>query len=138
MNSLDSSKKNKTRKTKIDLMEIERVAKLEAQVEGIKEDVAAVKQDIRDLHSRITTGNREIMEKIDDKVDELAQADKEQHAAQIEATRNLSERVDTLERWRWMVVGGAVALGYILSKLPLEAVFGLLVKLSENSFQREF
>ena len=105
-------------------MEIERVAKLEAQVEGIKEDVAAVKQDIRDLHSRITTGNREIMEKIDDKVDELAQADKEQHAAQIDATRNLSERVDTLERWRWMVVGGAVALGYILSKLPLEAIFG--------------
>jgi putative NADH-flavin reductase len=124
MNSLDSSKKNKTRKTKTKPMEIERVAKLEAQVEGIKEDVAAVKQDIRDLHSRITTGNREIMEKIDDKVDELAQADKEQHAAQIEATRNLSERVDTLERWRWMVVGGAVALGYILSKLPLEAIFG--------------
>jgi putative NADH-flavin reductase len=124
MNSSDSSKKSKTRKTKIDLMEIERVAKLEAQVEGIKEDVAAVKQDIRDLHSRITTGNREIMEKIDDKVDELAQADKEQHAAQIDATRNLSERVDTLERWRWMVVGGAVALGYILSKLPIEAIFG--------------
>ena len=124
MNSSDSSKKSKTRKTKIDLMEIERVAKLEAQVEGIKEDVAAVKQDIRDLHSRITTGNREIMEKIDDKVDELAQADKEQHTAQIEATRNLSERVDTLERWRWMVVGGAVALGYILSKLPVEAIFG--------------
>lgn len=104
-------------------MEIERVAKLEAQVEGIKEDVAAVKQDIRDLHSRITTGNREIMEKIDDKVDELAQADKEQHAAQIDATRSLSDRVDTLERWRWMVVGGAVALGYILSKLPVEAIF---------------
>ncbi len=124
MNLSDSSKKNKTRKTKIDLMEIERVAKLEAQVEGIKEDVAAVKQDIRDLHSRITTGNREIMEKIDDKVDELAQADKEQHAAQIDATRTLSGRVETLERWRWMVVGGAVALGYILSKLPLEAVFG--------------
>jgi putative NADH-flavin reductase len=104
-------------------MEIERVAKLEAQVEGIKEDVAAVKQDIRDLHSRITTGNREIMEKIDDKVDELAQADKEQHAAQIDATRTLSGRVETLERWRWMVVGGAVALGYILSKLPVEAIF---------------
>ena len=124
MNSLDSSKKNKTRKTKTNPMEIERVAKLEAQVEGIKEDVAAVKQDIRDLHSRITTGNREIMEKIDDKVDELAQADKEQHAAQIYATRNLACRVETLERWRWMVVGGAVALGYILSKLPIESIFG--------------
>jgi putative NADH-flavin reductase len=124
MNLSASSKKNKTRKAKTNPMEIERVAKLEAQVEGIKEDVAAVKQDIRDLHSRITTGNREIMEKIDDKVDELAQADKEQHAAQIDATRTLSGRVETLERWRWMVVGGAVALGYILSKLPIEAVFG--------------
>ena len=124
MNLLDSSKKNKTRKTKTNPMEIERVAKLEAQVEGIKEDVAAVKQDIRDLHSRITTGNREIMEKIDDKVDELAQTDKKQHAAQIDATRNLAGRVETLERWRWMVVGGAVALGYILSKLPLEAILG--------------
>ena len=124
MNSSDSSKKSKTRKTKIDLMEIERVAKLEAQVEGIKEDVAAVKQDIRDLHSRITTGNREIMEKIDDKVDELAQADKEQHAAQIDATRSLKDRVDALERWRWMVIGGAVAVGYVLSKLPLDAVLG--------------
>tara|TARA_R110000868_G_scaffold372012_1_gene635792 strand:- start:797 stop:1114 length:318 start_codon:yes stop_codon:yes gene_type:complete len=105
-------------------MEIERIAKLEAQVDGIKEDVAAVKQDIRDLHSRITTGNREIIEKIDDRVDELAQSAKEQHSAQNENTQNLSQRVDTLEKWRWMVVGGAVALGYILSKLPMEAIFG--------------
>lgn len=105
-------------------MEIERIAKLEAQVDGIKEDVAAVKQDIRDLHSRITTGNREIIEKIDDRVDELAQSAKEQHSAQNDTTQNLSRRVDTLERWRWMVVGGAVALGYILSKLPMEAIFG--------------
>ena len=46
-------------------METERIAKLEAQVEGIKEDVAAVKQDIKELHSRITTGNREIMDKLE-------------------------------------------------------------------------
>ena len=44
-------------------MDTERIAKLEAQVESIKEDVAGVKQDIKELHSRITTGNREIMDK---------------------------------------------------------------------------
>ena len=49
----------------------ERIAKLEAQVEGIKEDVAAVKQDIKELHSRITTGNREITDHIDRKIDDL-------------------------------------------------------------------
>lgn len=47
------------------LDEASRVSRLEAQVESIKEDVAELKTDVRDLHSRITTGNREIMDKID-------------------------------------------------------------------------
>jgi predicted nucleic acid-binding Zn-ribbon protein len=40
-------------------MDTERIAKLEAQVEGIKEDVTEVKHDIKEIHSRITTSNRE-------------------------------------------------------------------------------
>jgi len=49
-------------------MDAERIAKLEAQVEGIKEDVADVKQDIKELHSRITTTTREITDHIDKKI----------------------------------------------------------------------
>ena len=66
-----------------EIIEAERIAKLETQVEGIKEDVADVKQDIKELHSRITTGNREIMDKLDEKIDELALSDKEQHLSLI-------------------------------------------------------
>jgi peptidoglycan hydrolase CwlO-like protein len=95
-------------------MELERIAKLEAQVEGIKEDVAAVKQDIKDLHSRITTGNREIMDKLDEKIDELAKADKEQHTSLKESMDKVKDRVDVLERWRWMIVGGAIVVGYLI------------------------
>ena len=47
------------------MIDSERVAKLEAQVEGIKDNVAELKNDVKEIHSRITTGNREIMEKID-------------------------------------------------------------------------
>jgi len=47
------------------MLDQERVAKLETQVEAIKEDVGEVKNDIKELHSRITTGNREIMDKLD-------------------------------------------------------------------------
>ena len=44
-------------------MDLERIAKLEAQVEGIKEDVKDLKVDVKEVHSRITTGNREIVQK---------------------------------------------------------------------------
>ena len=95
----------------------ERIAKLEAQVESLKEDVAEVKSDIKDLHSRITTGNREIMDKLDEKIDELAHNDKAQHEALRQAMLEVKTRVDVLERWRWMVVGAAIVVGWILNKM---------------------
>jgi predicted nucleic acid-binding Zn-ribbon protein len=98
-------------------MEAERIAKLEIQVEGIKEDVADVKQDVKELHSRITTGNREIMDKFEEKIDELARADKEQHTALRQAMESVKDRVEVLERWRWMIVGGALVLGWFLNKI---------------------
>jgi hypothetical protein len=95
-------------------MDLERIAKLEAQVEGIKEDVADVKHDIKELHSRITTGNRELIEKFEEKIDELAKADKDQHAALKSTMEQVKGRVDVLERWRWMIVGGAIVVGYLI------------------------
>ena len=100
-------------------MEIERIAKLEAQVEGIKEDVAAVKQDIKELHSRITTTTREITDHIDRKIDDLAKNDADQHASMSKKIDSMKDRIDLLERWKWMIVGGAIALGYALSHINL-------------------
>lgn len=98
-------------------MDTERIAKLEAQVEGIKEDVADVKQDIKELHSRITTGNREVMDYLDTKIGELAKADKAQHDKMSSSIDGMKDRVGDLEKWRWMIVGGAVAVGYIIGHL---------------------
>jgi DNA repair exonuclease SbcCD ATPase subunit len=100
-------------------LDIERIAKLEAQMEDLKTDVADVKQDIKELHSRITTGNREIMEKIDTTVATLATADEEQHKLITKTLNEVKERVDVLEKWRFMIVGGAIALGYLMSHLSI-------------------
>jgi predicted nucleic acid-binding Zn-ribbon protein len=97
----------------------ERIAKLEAQVEGIKDDVAAVKQDIKELHSRITTGNREITDHIDRKIDDLAKSDEDQHNVMSKKIDGMKERIDMLERWKWMIVGGAIAVGYLLSHINI-------------------
>jgi septal ring factor EnvC (AmiA/AmiB activator) len=95
----------------------ERLAKVEAQVESLKEDMSEVKADIKDIHSRITTGNREIMQKIDDKIDDLAKSDKAQHEMLKTTMDKVTERVDVLEKWRWMIVGGAIVLGYLIAQM---------------------
>jgi len=116
------------------MIEAERVAKLETQVEGIKEDVADVKSDIKELHSRITTGNREIVDKItglqhclDDKLDQNAKKSEEGHLAiKAEVKKEIEKittRVDILEKWRYMIVGGAVAIGYLLAHTELITTF---------------
>ena len=98
-------------------MDLERIAKLETQVEGIKEDVADVKSDIKELHSRITTTTREITDHIDKKIDNLAEADKLQHESMSKTMNEIKSRVEILERWRFMIVGGAIALGYLIGHM---------------------
>ena len=115
-------------------METERIAKLEIQVEGIKDDVKDLKADVKELHSRITTGNREIVEKLEamdqrleEKLNLSAKNAKEQHE-QIqkeiqEDIKEIAKRVDVLERWRWMIVGGAIVVGYLIGHIDFFAKF---------------
>lgn len=111
-------------------MEQERIAKLEAQVESIKDDVKEMRTDIKDLHSRVTTQTREIVEKMDDmqtrlehRMNAQAEVSKQQHDDMKnelqQDVKKISDRVDVLERWRWMIVGGAVVLGYIVGHMDL-------------------
>lgn len=122
-------------------MEQERIAKLETKVESIQEDIKEVRDDIKELHSRVTTQTREIVEKIDDfqtriehKMSAGALASQAQHesiqkalqedikkvAATLDADiKQVTKRVDVLEQWRWMIVGGAVAIGWLVSHLGL-------------------
>lgn len=122
-----------------DPMDHERIAKLETQFVSLKENVTEMKDDIKELHSRITTGNREIVDKMDDmqtRIEHKMNANAENSKKQMddlqkcvsedlqkvaktldEDINKVSDRVDVLERWRWMIVGGAIVFGYILGHL---------------------
>jgi len=110
------------------MIETERLAKMEAQVESIKEDVKELKTDIKEIHSRVTTSNREIVDKIDDmqtrlehKMQANAQISQDQHAEikkdVVEDLEKIEKRVGALEQWKWYVIGGAAAVGFILGHL---------------------
>lgn len=125
----------------------ERIAKLEIQVESIKDNVKEMKEDIKELHSRITTGNREIVDKIDDMqtriehkmaagavnakqqhedIQKAVQEDIQRVATTLDADiKEVTKRVDVLEQWRWMIVGGAIVFGYLIGNIDLiSKVFG--------------
>ena len=64
--------------------------------------------ELKELHSRITTNSRELRE----------------HQVKSEQTmlnelrsmkHQLSERVGVLEKWRWLIIGGSILLGLMLS-----------------------
>ena len=112
----------------------ERLAKLEAQVETIKEDVKELKSDIKEVHSRVTTSNREIVDKIDDmqtriehKMQANAQISQDQHAEikkdVVEDLDKMNNRVAALEQWKWYVIGCAGTVGFILGHINELAQF---------------
>lgn len=113
----------------------ERIAKLEAQVESIKDDVGELKADVKDLHSRITTGNREIMDKIDSvsqsletKMKQNQESATQQHQLIEQEVKKdintLYDKLSSLEKWKWMVIGGAIVIGYILGNIDITKLFG--------------
>ena len=79
---------------------------LEKQIESRRSELL---DKIDDLHSRITTNKREIMVSA-----------KEQHEAQnreIQKIREeLSGRIGVMEKWRHVLIGGSIVVGFLLHK----------------------
>lgn len=42
---------------------------------------------------------------------------KEQHNQMMRKIEDIDKRLVTIERWKWMVIGGALAVGYLASYL---------------------
>ena len=95
---------------------------------GSLEKISDKREDeIKDLHSRITTQTREIFDKLESmearierRISESSNTTGAQHerinSEMKEAIQKISERITLLEGWRWYVLGAAAAVGWIVSK----------------------
>jgi hypothetical protein len=64
--------------------------------------------DLKELHSRVTTNTRELREHQIQSENKLLN--------EIRAMRTqLSERVGVLEKWRWIIIGGSIIVGLMMS-----------------------
>ena len=91
-----------------------------------------VKDDIKELHSRITTVNREIHERIDEverhiseRIDAL-RSDLIQHKKE-EGGNMVGDTLKEIDKYKWMILGAAIAIGWIIGNVNL-GVLGTLFK----------
>lgn len=83
-----------------------------------------LKNDIKELHSRVTTQTRELHDKIDNVEQHITNRIDALRAELLEMKESgkrddLDNKVEIINKWRWMVVGGAVVAGWILGNLNI-------------------
>jgi ABC-type siderophore export system fused ATPase/permease subunit len=79
---------------------------------------------IQILHERISSGERELKTNIDKQYDELMTEIKEMRAESTKQHTILSDRITAMEKWMWIVIGGAIVVGVILAQVDFQAIFG--------------
>jgi len=84
--------------------------KIARQEDDIVSNEKEIKDNIQDLHSRITSNYKELTVLIN----QHNLKDEERfHKLKSE----FSSRVGILEKWRWIIIGGSIVAGFVLHKL---------------------
>lgn len=84
-----------------------------------------VSESIEVLHKRINTTEKDFkqeLEKLNEKILVEMKAIREDNSLQY---KSLNEKITKLEKWMWIVTGGAAVVGFLLSKvINLGVLFG--------------
>ena len=86
--------------------------KITQQEDAQQRSVQEFTADIKELHSRITTNTKEMTAL-------MTQQHKEQKDVIDRLKDEVSNRVGVLEKWRWIIIGGSIVLGFIIQKLQV-------------------
>lgn len=85
-----------------------------------------MQEDIKEIHSRITTIQRELSDEITEtehkiisSLDDLKKTLKESKEDTDKKNSALQTRIADLEKWRWIIIGGAAVGGFLISKIDV-------------------
>ena len=91
----------------------EKIARQEEALYGAEQQIEVRRSEllgkIDELHSRITTNTKEIMSA-------AQQAHLEQNKEIQKIQREIEQRVGVLEKWRHVLIGGSIVVGFLLHK----------------------
>ncbi len=76
------------------------VAVLQVQVQNITNDIGEIKSDIKEVHIVIEKNNTVTQQFL-----------KEMKEASSTAHKSMSDKISSLEKWRWMMMGAGIVIG---------------------------
>src|SRR6056300_227491 len=97
--------------------------KLIRQEDALEEQEKEFRDNIQELHSRITTNAKETSQHMTEMERRLVDAMNEHNRKETEQFLKLREelqtRVGILEKWRHLIIGGAIVIGFVIQRLPI-------------------
>lgn len=104
-----------------------RIAVLEHQMDALNTNIESLKTKVEGqyetLHSRISDMRDDMHREIGAKHEALIKKMDEQNANSSAQHKAIAEKVSGFEKWRWMIMGGALVAGYVLAHMKLEKLF---------------
>ena len=95
--------------------------KLIRQEEALDEQEKKLTENIMELHSRITSNAKDTnkaMGEMERRLVEQMNAHSKTEEEHFRKMREeLSTRVGVLEKWRWLIIGGSIVIGFVLQKV---------------------
>lgn len=95
--------------------------KLARQEEALDEQEKKLQDNIMELHSRITSNAKETHTAMGDMERRLVDAMNEHNRKETEQfmklREDLSTRVGVLEKWRYLIIGGSIVIGFALTEI---------------------
>lgn len=82
-----------------------------------------VEDKVQQLHARISSGEKELATKIENQYDDLMTEIKEMRAESVKQHNALGDRINAMEKWHWIVIGGAIVIGTLLSQFNFSHFF---------------
>ena len=95
--------------------------KIIRQEEALDEQEKKLSTNIMELHSRVTSNAKETHQAMSEMERRLVDAMNEHNKKETEQFQNLREelssRVGILEKWRYIIIGGSIVIGFALHKI---------------------
>ena len=86
--------------------------KLMRQEEALDGQEKEFRENIQQLHDRISSNSYKTTKHMNDMEKRISD--------ELQKIREeLSNRVGVLEKWRWVIIGGSIVCGFIITKLPI-------------------
>ena len=91
----------------------------ELKLENHEKQIQLWNSQYEGLHERINTSRKEFNDDLTKGREIIINKMADLDSAQTKTLSEISARVDKLEKWKYLMVGGAVVVGFIISRVPV-------------------